>query len=215
MHGLNNSPFCPKLFLYLFIGPLTFFPQIIVFIRHVYNNPEIRKRATIACFWKKILQGACSDVFTRPTLLGFHANGRNIVALRFAGHRTIEMLGLVGPMQTDPTLLGPTMLWLVAFVCMEPQQCWHLLALVAYSLKQVKLLAQQVPIFLLFCDRRSVAQQCCVRLHGTATILANVGLVKTSAHAPCNIFFSKTNNRSAFSYFWIVVNTAYQAKFSE
>ena len=35
---------------------------------------------------------------------------------------------------------------------MEPQQCWHLLALVAYSLKPVKLLAQQVPTFLLFCD---------------------------------------------------------------
>ena len=32
------------------------------------------------------------------------------------------------------------MLWLVASVCMEPQQCWHLLALVAYSLKPVKLL---------------------------------------------------------------------------
>ena len=26
-----------------------------------------------------------------------------------------------------------------ASVCMEPQQCWHLLALVAYSLKPVKL----------------------------------------------------------------------------
>ena len=30
--SVNNSPFCPKLFLYLFIGPLMFFPQIIVFI---------------------------------------------------------------------------------------------------------------------------------------------------------------------------------------
>ena len=28
----------------------------------------------------------------------------------------------------------------VASVCMEPQQCWHLLAFVAYSLKPVKLL---------------------------------------------------------------------------
>ena len=71
--------------------------------------------------------------------------------------------------------------------------CWHLLALVAYSLKPVKLLAQQVPTFpiLLFCDRRSVAQQCCVRFHGTATMLANIGLGKTSAHAPCNNFFKK------------------------
>ena len=63
-----------------------------------------------------------------------------------------------------------------------------MLALVAYSLKPIKLSAQQVPTFLSFCDRRSVAQQCCVRLHGTATMLANVGLVKTSVHAPCNIF---------------------------
>ena len=37
--GLNNSRFCPKLFLYLFIGPLTIFPQIMVFIWHV---PEAR-----------------------------------------------------------------------------------------------------------------------------------------------------------------------------
>ena len=39
--------------------------------------------------------------------------------------------------------------------------------------KTVQLLAQQVPTFLLFCDRRSVAQQCCVRLHGTPTMLAS------------------------------------------
>ena len=66
-------------------------------IRHIYNNPERRKRATTVCFLKKTLQGACADVFTRPTLLGFHANGCNIVALRFASHRTAEMLRLVGP----------------------------------------------------------------------------------------------------------------------
>ena len=57
-----------------------------------------------------------------PVLLKAHANGPNIVG------------------QQHPTLLGPTMLWLVASVCMEPQQCWLLLALVAYSLKPVKLL---------------------------------------------------------------------------
>ena len=44
-----------------------------------------------------------------------HANGRNIVG------------------QQHATLLGLT-------CCMEPQQCWHLLALVAYSLRPVKLL---------------------------------------------------------------------------
>ena len=77
------------------------FPQLsaqLGLISHVYSNPERRKRTTIVWgfFLKKILQGACADVFTRPTLLGFHANGRNIV-LRFAGNIIIEMLGLVGP----------------------------------------------------------------------------------------------------------------------
>ena len=51
-----------------------------------------------------------------------HANGPNIVG------------------QQHPTLLGPTMLWFLASVCMEPQQCWHLLAFLSYSLKPVKLL---------------------------------------------------------------------------
>ena len=46
-----------------------------------------------------------------------------------------------------------------------------MLAFVAYSLKPVNILAQQVPTFLLFCDRRCVAQQCYARLHGTTTML--------------------------------------------
>ena len=42
------------------------------------------------------------------------------------------------------------------------------------SAKQpIKLLAQQVPTFLLFCNWRSVAQHCCARLHGTTTMLAS------------------------------------------
>ena len=46
-------------------------------------------------------------------------------------------------MQTDPTLLANITLLGVVTCCVrlqEPQQCWHLLALVAYSLKPVKLL---------------------------------------------------------------------------
>ena len=48
-----------------------------------------------------------------------------------------------------------------------------MLALVAYSLKLVKLLTQQVPTFLFFCDQQSIVQQCCTRLYGTTTILAS------------------------------------------
>ena len=46
-----------------------------------------------------------------------------------------------------------------------------LLDVVAQSLKPVKLFSQQLPTFLLFCDRRSVAQQCWIRLHGSSNIV--------------------------------------------
>ena len=51
---------------------------------------------------------------------------------------------ILRPMKTDATLLANNTqhCWVkhVVSVWMEPQQCWHLLALVAYSLKPVKLL---------------------------------------------------------------------------
>ena len=48
--------------------------------------------------------------------------------------------------------------------------CWMLLRVVAQSLKSVKLFSQQLPTFLLFRDRRSVAQQCWIRLHRSSNI---------------------------------------------
>ena len=49
--------------------------------------------------------------------------------------------------------------------------CWMLLRVVAQSLKLVKLFSQQLRAFLLFCDRRSVAQQRWIRLHGSSNIV--------------------------------------------
>ena len=49
--------------------------------------------------------------------------------------------------------------------------CWMLLRVVAQSLKPVKLFSQQLPTFLLFRDRRSVAQQCWIRLHNSSIIV--------------------------------------------
>ena len=46
-----------------------------------------------------------------------------------------------------------------------------LLRVVAQSLKPVKLFSQQLPAFLLFRDRRSVAQQCWIRLHSSFNIV--------------------------------------------
>ena len=49
--------------------------------------------------------------------------------------------------------------------------CWMLLRVVAQSLKPVKLFSQQLPTFLLFRDRRSVAQQCWICLHSSSNIV--------------------------------------------
>ena len=49
--------------------------------------------------------------------------------------------------------------------------CWMLLRIVAQSLKPVKLFSQQLSTFLLFRDRRSVAQQCWIRLHSSSNIV--------------------------------------------
>ena len=49
--------------------------------------------------------------------------------------------------------------------------CWMLLRVVSQTLKPVKLFSQQLPTFLLFRDRRSVAQQCWIRLHNSSNIV--------------------------------------------
>ena len=56
----------------------------------------------------------------------------------------------------------------VASVCTP---CCMLLDVVAQSLKPVKLFSQQLPTFLLFRDRRSVAQHCWIRLHSSSNIV--------------------------------------------
>ena len=49
--------------------------------------------------------------------------------------------------------------------------CCMLLAVVVQSLKPVKLLSQQLPTFLLFRDRRRVAQQVWIRFHSSSNIV--------------------------------------------
>ena len=74
-------------------------------------------------------------------------------------------------MQTDATLLANNSqyCWMlhVASVCTP---CCMLLDVVSQSLKPVKLFSQQHPTFLLFRDRRSVAQQCWIRLRNSSNI---------------------------------------------
>ena len=78
-------------------------------------------------------------------------------------------------MQTDATLLANNSqhCWMlhVASVCTPCCMLLDLLRVVAQSLKPVKLFSQQLPTFLLFRDRRSVAQQCWIRLHSSSNIV--------------------------------------------
>ena len=54
--------------------------------------------------------------------------------------------------------------------------CRMLLRVVAQGSKPVKLFSQQLPTFLVFRDRRSVAQQCWIRLHNSSSTLITYGL---------------------------------------
>ena len=82
MHLLAFFDFCLNVSYFLKL-----FAQLSL-IRHVYNNPERRKRATIVCFLKrkKKLQGACADVVAVPCKRAQHCcatlrrsqNSRNV-----------------------------------------------------------------------------------------------------------------------------------------
>ena len=78
-------------------------------------------------------------------------------------------------MQTDGTLLANNSphCWVLhaTSVCTPCCMLLMLLRVVAQSLKPVKLFSQQLPTFLLFRDRRSVAQQCWIRLHSSSNIV--------------------------------------------
>ena len=69
---------------------------------------------------------------------------------------------------TTPNIVGCYMLCPFA---LPVAFCWMLLRVATQSLKPVKLFSQQLPTFLLFCDRWSVAQQCWIRLHSSSNIV--------------------------------------------
>ena len=59
----------------------------------------------------------------------------------------------------------------VASVCTPCCMLLDVFRVVAQCLKPVKLFSQQLATFLLFRDRRSVAQQCWIRLHSSSNIV--------------------------------------------
>ena len=97
--------------------------------------------------------------------------------------RTIEPLGIKAPCKrtqhcwpTTPNIVGCYMLRPFA----HPVACfWMLLRVVAQSLKPVKLFSQRLPTFLLFRNRRSVAQQCWIVCIALPTFLGVVASVCT------------------------------------
>ena len=81
---------------------------------------------------------------------------------------TSGLIFSLNPVQTDATLLDVACCVRFAhpIAC-----CWMLLRVVAQSLKPVKLFSQQLPTYLSFRDRQSVAQQCWIRLHNSSNIV--------------------------------------------
>ena len=91
-----------------------------------------------------ILDTALISMYIKP-----RANRRNIVD------------------QQLPTLLDVT----CASVCTPCCMLLNVVACCCAKFEPVKLFSQQLPTFLLLCDRRSVAQQCWIRLHGSSNIV--------------------------------------------
>ena len=87
----------------------------------------------------------------------------------------------LGCVQTDAILLtnNSQHCWMlhVASVCTP---CCMLLDVVVWSLKPVKLFSKHLPTFLLFRDRRSVAQQCWIRCTALPTLLGPRTLITHS-----------------------------------
>ena len=75
----------------------------------------------------------------------------------------------LSPVQTDATLLANNSqhCWMLHVASVCTPFCM-LLDVVAQSLKPVKLFSQQLPTFLLFRDRQSVAQQCWICLQSSS-----------------------------------------------
>ena len=110
----------------------------------------------------------------------------NIVALCFGDHGTKEMSGVVA--QQLPTTRDNMQQGVQTDATCNIQQCSELLAnnvafccilldVVAQSSKPVKLFSQQLPTLILSRDRRSVVQQCWIRLHSSSNIVG-----ATNAH---------------------------------
>ena len=80
----------------------------------------------------------------------------------------------VKPRANGPNIVGQQLLTLLDVTCcVRLHTLLHvvtLLRVVAQSLKPVKLFSQQLP-FLLLRDRRSIAQQCWIRLHSSSNIV--------------------------------------------
>ena len=93
---------------------------------------------------------------------------------------------------TTPSIVGCYMLRPFAY----PVACCRmLLRVVAQSLKLVKLFSQQLPTFLLFCDRRSVAKQCWMRLHSSSNTVL-LGVVASICTQPNYQYFKLGTTRS-------------------
>ena len=75
--------------------------------------------------------------------------------------------------------------------------CWMLLHVVVQGLKPVKLFSQQLPTFLLFHDRQSVAQQCwiCLAFLTSANSpITRLSLILASLNVHGNSFHLLTPN---------------------
>ena len=82
--------------------------------------------------------------------------------------------------------------------------CWMLLHVVGQSLKPVKLLSQQLPTFLLFRNRRSVAQQCWIHLYSSSHIISCIWWGEIKCCCCCCCWGHARSLRMIYKDLWVV-----------
>ena len=121
---------------------------------HSYSCTPVKLRNRCHEIYQSSISGSSHQATKlSETIIKPRANGRNIVS------------------QQLPKLLDVTCCVRLHTLLHVVGSCCVLLRVVAQSLKPVKLSSQQLPTFLLFRDRRSVAQQCWTRLHSSSNIV--------------------------------------------
>ena len=114
---------------------------------------------------------ACDRYHTPTALVGYidKVCTHNLIECKLLC--CLIVCNLLHPMEMEVMLLANNSQHNLLCPFAHPVACCCVLVGVVVQIKPVKHLSQQLPTFLLLCDRRSIAQQCWIHLHSSSNIV--------------------------------------------